>query len=199
MAGRGEAPARWRAPNLRVGAIVALAAAAAFVLWLVLRNDDSGNSSSAKPAANGTTKGGRSILVAATPASLRSLQKAVRHPVYWLGPRKRTTYELTQTPDGKIYVRYLPRGTRIGVRRATFTIVGTYPVPNALRAVRRAAQESGGVALRLPHGGLGVFNRSAPGNVYLAYPHANLQVEVFDPSPRRARKLVVSGAVRPVG
>jgi hypothetical protein len=35
--------------------------------------------------------------------------------------------------------------------------------------------------------------------VYLAYPDSDFQVEVFDPSPARARRLVESGQIKPVG
>ena len=46
--------------------------------------------------------------------------------------------------------------------------------------------------------GLAVYRPSAVTNVYLAYPGVNYQVEVFDPAPERARRLVASGKVTPV-
>ena len=37
-----------------------------------------------------------------------------------------------------------------------------------------------------------------PNSVYLAYPRADVEVEVFDPSAGRAHQLVSSGAIVPV-
>ena len=37
------------------------------------------------------------------------------------------------------------------------------------------------------------------GDVYLAYAESDLQIEVYDPVPGRALRLVRSGAIRPVG
>ena len=184
---------------IRIGAVVALALAIAFVVWLVVRGND--NSSSApKTTTQKTTprKKKRPLLTAATPTKLRLLQRAVGHPVYWAGPKPQVRYELTQTTDGRIYIRYLPKGVPIGDRHATYLIVATYPVKDAYKAVQTAAKESGAVSLHIPRGGLAVYNQSAPTNVYFAYPSSRFQVEVFDPNAGRARQLVRAGAIRPV-
>jgi len=107
-------------------------------------------------------------------------------------------YELTQVTDGRIYIRYLPKGVPIGDRRAAYLIVATYPVQDAYKAVRTAAKESGAVTFHTARGGLAVYNQSAATNVYFAYPGSKFQVEVFDPNPGRARQLVRTGAVRPI-
>jgi hypothetical protein len=65
--------------------------------------------------------------------------------------------------------------------------------------VQRAGREPGATTFRLRGGAIAVVNATAPTNVYFAYPHTNYQVEVFDPNARTARRLVVSGAIRPVG
>ena len=198
----------WRARQgpIRIGAVAALAVAVAFVVWLIVRGND--NSSPARttaatpaaPSAPAKTKptSGRTLLTAATPAKLRALSSRTRHPIYWAGHKPKITYELTRTPDGRIYVRYLPKGIPIGDRRAAYLIVATYPVKDAYKAVRTAAKESGAVTFRIAHGGIAVYNRSAATNVYFAYPGSKYQVEVFDPNPSRARRLVKSGAIRPI-
>ena len=71
-------------------------------------------------------------------------------------------------------------------------------MPNAYKAVRTAAKESGAVTFRTKRGGLAVYNQSAATNVYFAFPGSKYQVEVFDPSPGRARQLVRSGTIRPI-
>ena len=43
-----------------------------------------------------------------------------------------------------------------------------------------------------------IGSRTRPTSVYLAYPGSRVQVEVFDPSAREARRLVASGQVQPV-
>jgi len=194
-------PWRSRQAPIRLGAIVALALAIAFVVWLVVRgNDDSSSTAktSSKPTPGKTTPKTRETIRAATPQSLRALARASGHPIYWAGPQASVKYELTQVTDGRIYIRYLPKGVPIGDRRAAYLIVATYPVQNAYKAVRTAAKESGAVTFRTKRGGLAVYNRSAATNVYYAFPGSKYQVEVFDPKPSRARQLVRSGTIRPI-
>ena len=198
------APARrsGRDTPIRIGAVVALAIAIGFVVWLFVRNDDdSSKTATVGPTPTRTTTAkpaGRTLLTAATPQTLRKLSAASNRPIYWAGARPGTTYELTRTPDGRVYVRYLPKGVKVGSNRANFLIVATYPVPNAYKAVQTAAKEDGAVILRLPRNGIAVYNRNAGTNVYFAYPGTRFQVEVFDPNPRRARQLVTSGKIRPI-
>jgi hypothetical protein len=107
-------------------------------------------------------------------------------------------YELTRTADRKVYVRYLPRSVPIGNRSGEYLLVGTYPLRDAYAAIQRAAKEAGARTFRVPGGGLAVVNASAPRNVYFAYPGGRYQVEVFDPSAQRARRLVSTGSIKPV-
>ena len=189
-----------RQAPIRIGAVVALAIAIAFVVWLVVRGNDK-SSSTAKTSTPARTKPAttpRETVRAASPQSLRALARAAGHPIYWAGPRADVKYELTQVTDGRIYIRYLPKGVPIGDRRAAYLIVATYPVKDAYKAVRTAAKESGAVTFHTKRGGLAVYNQSAATNVYLAYPGSKYQIEVFDPNPSQARQLVRSGTVRPI-
>jgi len=191
-----------RQAPIRIGAVVALAVAIAFVVWLLVRgNDNSSTASKSKtstPTPGKTTPKARETIKAASPRSLRALASASGHPIYWAGAQRNVKYELTQVTDGRIYIRYLPKGVPIGDRRAAYLIVATYPVANAYKAVRTAAKESGAVTFRTKRGGLAVYNQSAATNVYLAFPGSKYQIEVFDPSPSRARQLVRSGTIRPI-
>jgi hypothetical protein len=191
-----------RQAPIRIGAVVALALAIAFVVWLVVRGNDNDNSSStpktsSTPAPAKTTPKAHETVRAASPQSLRALAKASGHPIYWAGPQPKVKYELTQVTDGRIYIRYLPKAVPLRTKHL-YPIVATYPVPNAYKAVRTAAKESGAVTFRTKRGGLAVYNQSAPTNVYLAFPGSKYQVEVFDPNPSRARQLVRSGTIRPI-
>jgi hypothetical protein len=134
---------------------------------------------------------------AITLQQLRALESAVRHPVYWIGPQSRTTYEVARTSDGRIYVRYLPPGAKVGNRRP-YTTVGTYPLRNPLAAVKMIAKQTHGRTLAIARGGVAVVDGKHPTSVYVAYPGSTYQVEVFDPSAARALRLVRSGRVVPV-
>lgn len=198
--GEREPGAKGRDLGIRIGAVIAVAAAVAFVAWLVIRHNDSSNpSAGATSTATSTTQAPKQqSVVAAEVQSLKTLAAFLNRPIYWFGPRARTTYELTQTPDGKIYIRYLPRGVKIGDRSGQYPLVGTYPVQNGYKAVQTAGQQAGAQTFAIPRGGLAVVNDAAPTNVYFAYPGTDQQVEVFDPNPARARRLVATGAVRPI-
>lgn len=133
--------------------------------------------------------------VAVTVAGLERLEGTIGHPIYWAGPKKGYRYELTRRSDGTILVRYLPRGVVPG-GPGDFMIIATYPYPNALAALQRVANGKG---IEVPGGGLALVHEGYAKSVHLAYPGVDYQVEVYDPSPRIARRVAVSGQVRPVG
>lgn len=193
-----EPGAKGRDLGIRIGAVVALAAAVAFVAWLVVRHNDSSTPSAGSTSTSTAPAPSRQVVIGATAQSLRTLAAVGNRSIYWFGPRARTTYELTQTPDGKIYIRYLPPGVKVGDRSGEYPLVGTYPVQNGYKAVQTAGQQTGAQTFAIPGGGLAVVNDAAPTNVYFAYPGQNQQIEVFDPNPTRARRLVATGAVRPI-
>lgn len=135
---------------------------------------------------------------AVSESQLKSLASESSQPIYWAGP-KHGTYELTRTADGRTYIRYLPSADKVGDRTPNYLTVGTYPTKQAFSALRRAAARDGAVSANVDHGGLLVFNNSAPKSVYFSYPKSGYQVEVYDPSPLQARGLVLSGSIKPIG
>jgi len=135
---------------------------------------------------------------AVSESQLKSLASESSQPIYWAGP-KHGTYELTRTTDGRTYIRYLPSADKVGDRTPNYLTVGTYPTKQAFSALSRAAARDGAVSANVDHGGLLVFNNSAPKSVYFSYPKSGYQVEVYDPSPLQARGLVLSGSVKPIG
>jgi hypothetical protein len=171
---------------MRVSAVVVLAVTAGVVAWLLVRGND--NSESARST---SARGASAQELAALPSS-------VHHPAYWAGPRRGITYELTQTRDGRIYVRYLPGGVAVGANKPYLTI-GTYPLTDAIAAVRTVARRGGHPPLSISGGGVAAQDTAHPTSVYLAYPGSDYQVEIFDPSPARALHLALSGKVVPLG
>jgi hypothetical protein len=177
-----------KAPGIRAGALLAVALAAFFVVWFALKGG--GKHGAASPQASNA--------VAASEPDLKKLAGSLDHPIYWAGPAAGATYELTRLADGRIYIRYLASSDEIGDPRPNYLVVGTYPRPHAFRELKRAARQKGAVRRRLAHGGLLYFSSTRPTNVYFGYPDAHYQVEVYDPSGRTARQLVLTGRIRPI-
>jgi hypothetical protein len=121
------------------------------------------------------------------------------HPLYWLGERDGVEYEVTESSAGRFYVRYLDQGVEAGDARADFLTVGTYPSQNGTAALRRAARNRDGAELgRTDDGAVLLVDPSSPSNAHLAYPDADLQIEVFGPVPGEALRLASRGAVQPI-
>jgi hypothetical protein len=178
-------------------AVVFAVGNAALLIWLVLDRDDS------SPREGDITEaavrsGSGSGPVAVSAKGLRTLAAALKQPIYWAGARPGYRYSLRQTPDGQFYVRYLPPGIGVADFGRRLLIVATYPQENAFAELQRKARREGGFTLALPRGGVAYYREQHSTNVYLAYPGSRYQVEVFDPSPQRARRLIVSGRIVPV-
>ena len=175
----------------RVGALVAIAAVLGIGIWYALDSQDNGSSDATVEQEAGTP-------VALSPNGLRTLATAMGQPIYWLGPRADTTYEVMQTSNGRVYVRYLPDGTKVG-DSGTFLTVGTYAVPNAYGVLESGTRESGASAIKVAGGGIGLARARNPSDVYVAYPGSDYQIEVYSPNPKEARGLVESGQLKAVG
>ena len=186
---------------MRVGAVLAVAFAAAFVAWLVLERTDDETSSVAgttAPASTATTPAVTEARPAiASVAELRKAAASSAIPVYWVGARDGTRIELTRAPGGTIIVRYLPPKTRAGAA-APFLTIATYRRPNGYREVLSVSKKPSATTIKLA-GGIAVYSSDDPTNLHLAYPGQPYQIEVFAPQRDLARRLVAAGAVRPVG
>jgi hypothetical protein len=176
---------RWTIGTALVVVAVALAAVfAAFGLFRLLTGNDRLDLDPGAPTA-------------ASASELESY--ASDHgPVYWIGPPQDGTLEVTRTARGT-YVRYLTGGAAVGDKSARYTTVGTYPMRGAYRRIATSARSDGFGSAPLHGGGLAAWNKSAPTSVYLAFPSRPYLVEVYDPSPQRARSLALSGVVQRAG
>jgi hypothetical protein len=174
-----------------VGAVILWMALTGFGVWYF----DMRPSQTQATSTTVTTPPGQGAL-AVSQAGLSTLASLGR-AIFWAGPRDGTTYELTQRPDGRVYLRYLPAGTPVGSPQIFLTIA-SYPVANAYAVTRGVSTQGDAVPVRVPDGGVAFYHKGLPTNIYLAYPGTDYQVEVFDPSPEQARKLVSSGAVKEI-
>ena len=175
----------WRLRGVGVGAAIAVAVVIGLVIWFLVRDSDSS-----------TTGKRRTNASAASVQDLRLLVRKVKHPVYWAGPSKTETYELTRTRGGRIYIRYLPKGTELGDPSPKFTTVGTYPAATAYATLERGSRRKDATVYRFKSGALAVTYSRTPTSVFFAFPNSPYIVEVFDPSPARAQELVKSGKVK---
>jgi hypothetical protein len=135
---------------------------------------------------------------ATSPAELRALAASLRRPVYWLGTERGTTYEVSRGAGGRVFVRYLPRGARVGVRKPYLT-VATYPVEDAFAVTRAASRRRDAVVIPLGADTVAFYSKSRPTNVYVAQQGVDYQVELFDPLPERVHDLVAARRLRSVG
>jgi hypothetical protein len=133
----------------------------------------------------------------ASVSNLRGLASPAR-PVYWIGPPASGRLEVTKTSRNAVYVRYLPDGVELGDRRPRYTTIATYSSANAYAELLGSQRSKGMESEQVPGGGLAVWRSSAGTSVYVAYPRVKYLVEIFDPSPVRARALALS-SLQPVG
>lgn len=168
---------------IRIAAVVGAALALA-----LLAGCGGSDSDSSQPTSSGAAE-----IVSAD--SLRDAASEATKPIYWAGEQDGTELELSRPAKDRTYVRYLTGGAEAGDKRADFLAIGTYAQPNAVASLRRQGKRSGGTIARAPGNATVYYERGNPQSVYLAYPGASVEVEVFDPSFKRALQLVNSGQI----
>jgi hypothetical protein len=192
----GPEKRRRRLTPWRVAGIALLVVALLAVGGVFLARSLGGKSSASSTTTATTTATVNPIgPLVVSPAALAGFAAALGRPIYWAGPASGYTYELTETSTGNVYVRYLPSGVRAGDKRATFRVVGTYPYTGALAALEAVPKAHRD---RLPGGGIIVSTAADPKSVHIAYPGVDYQIEVYDPTPGRAREIALSGRIQPV-
>jgi hypothetical protein len=179
----------------RLGALIAGAIVVALVAWLIFH--DSGGSSSTSSSGESAKPGEPQ---AATAASLQETAAKLGSPIYWAGPQNDSELEVTESEGGeRVYVRYLTGGAEIGDPRPDFLTVGSYAFEDPVKALKRQSKQPGGELSTAPGGATVYVNSGRPQSVYVAYPGVEVEIEVYDPDPKKARDLVSSGQIVPVG
>jgi hypothetical protein len=158
---------------------------AAAILWALLSGEDEGSESSDAAAR----------IVNA--AELAAIADNVDGPIYWVGERAGAEIEYEQVAD-RSYVRYLSGDAEAGDPRPAFLTIATYPLDDPVDALGANARRTGTELQGARGGALVWVNPDRPQSVYLAEPGAEHQVEVYDPLPRRALSVALSGEVVPV-
>ena len=115
-------------------------------------------------------------------SQLESFAGDFAHPIYWVGEKEETEYELTETDNGRIFVRYLPTGGESDAGSDEALTVATYPIQDAAEALESTAREGEGMEIaKSDSGAVVLLDTSSPNNVHMAYPDEDLQIEVFSP------------------
>jgi hypothetical protein len=180
---------------------VAIAVAIGLIVWLVVGRGGSNNStaSSTNNAKPSTAKAGAALQyigpVVESQKQIADYSKKIGQSIYWAGPQKGYTYELTRTADGRAYIRYLPKGAKAGAPGGDYTVVVTYPFNDSYRVLKSVSR---GDWLKVPGGGIAAVASNYPKSVRLSFPGVNYQIEVYTPSPARSIALALSGKVKPV-
>lgn len=183
--------------SMRIGAALTLGILAAAVAWVLV--DRSSSAVNSSPTATAVAAARPAVTpidpIALSSTGLEKLTVSVDQPIYWAGPERGHLYELTRTTQGKVFVRYLPRGVRAGATQTTFLIVATYPFRNAFDALEKLP---GGHRVRVAHGGVAVVDTRHPTSVHVAFPGVDYQIEIYDPVPAHALAVARSAALLPV-
>jgi hypothetical protein len=116
-----------------------------------------------------------------------------RGPIYWAGERDDTHIEATVTPEGGVYVRYLPDTVTAGSDDLYLT-VGTYESVDGYDALAAANADEADVVLAESGAIITTFT-SAPDSTYFAFPKTSFQVEVFSPESGQARSMTETGEI----
>lgn len=172
------------------GAVVAALVTIAIVAFVALGGGEDEDKPAAAPQAVNPP-------APVSAAELASLSESLGRPVYWAGRQRGSKeYELTRQGEERIIIRY-PAVAGGDPAQGTLT-VATYKLADAQAAIRRAARVETATLHKLSRSGLAVSDTAKPTNVYLAFPKEPYQVEVYDPKPGRALKLVLRDRIRPV-
>lgn len=166
--------------------VVGVALVVALIAWRVSGDDEKETPVAAEATAR---------LVSA--AELGDVAAETGHPVYWAGPVRGAVLAIWEDGEGNVQVRYLEDEAQLEEEGGGYLTVGSYPVDDPAGASATLAESPGAVVKRGPGGVRLVATEESPSSVYFASPDNSVQVEVYDPSPRRAFALARSGRVVP--
>ena|GEM_PF-1285598 len=180
----------------RLIVVLFLVALIALVAWVL-----SGNKGGTK-ADNSAAGAGKaaSITLTAIPAKIVSKAELVAatkdygFPIYWKGEMVNTDIELTVLTDGKVFVRYLPKGVAAGAPTTYFT-VATYYDPAGFGKVQNLGAKAGAKYVKYSGGAIAASASESDSNVYLAFEGNPALYNIYSPEPANAWKAIDSGTI----
>lgn len=170
-------------------AVLGLAVLVALIAWLATRDDDG----SSEPAVSDPAA---PRIVSS--AELSEAAEDLGQPIYWVGTVPGTVLELKELGgEGGVQVLYQPEGTEAGEGSPAALTIGSYPLTDPAAALEGFAERPGAIARTSSEGTEVVTSKQSPTSVYLTGEEGEVQVEVYDPSPKRAMSFALSGRVQP--
>lgn len=176
---------------LRIG-IVGLAVVVALIAWVATNGGGDGGESA--PAVGG---GVEAEIVSV--GELEEFAASAAHAVYWAGTIPGKEIELSESGSGNVQLRYLDDGTEAGGGGAGVLTIGSYPIADPAGALKGFAERKGAIVRHSPDGREVVASAEKTSSVYFTGEDGSVQVEVYDPSAKRAMSLALSNRVQPVG
>lgn len=119
--------------------------------------------------------------VALTEAQLRDLVIKNKLTAYWAGPEDGALYSLIANQNGQVFVRYLPNGKGLNDTAAKYRVIATYPQADAYGVTQAAGNQANAISFVNADGAQVFYSKSYSANVYMAFPAAPFEVEIFDP------------------
>lgn len=183
----GTPPTRqpWTGNRNAVVAVVALVAIVAIGLALFF-------------VLHGGSKKAKSAVIAVGPLGLKTVGglklQALKYNThfYWAGPQRGIRYSFQRNTNNWIYIRYLPKGVSVKDFKTPVLTVTTYQGAGVYASLKKRPHLPG------PGGSVVWIDPKHRTSVYLAWKNKNVEVEVFDPSPRLAKLIALSGKVKPI-
>ncbi len=174
----------WTGNRNAVVAVVALVAiiAIGLVLFFVLHKSKTGTKSVL----------GVGPLAFKTVGGLKAQALKYNAHFYWAGPQPGVRYGFQRTTTDNIFVRYLPKGVSVNDKSTGVLTISTYPL-GAYASLKKKATATAG-----PNGSIIWIDPKARTSVYMAWKNKNVEVEVYDPSPRLAKLIAHSGKIKPI-
>lgn len=147
-----------------------------------------------------TISGQLSGRVALTESELVRLVSENNLVAYWSGPQTGALYSLVANTSGQVFIRYLPNGAGLDDTAANYRVVATYPQADAFAITQAAGNQPNAISFVNPDGAQVFFSKDFPSNIYMAYPDAPFEIEIFDPGSGTALNLATTArAIRKVG
>jgi hypothetical protein len=74
-------------------------------------------------------------------------------------------------------------------------VIATYPQPDAFAVTQAAGNQPNAISFVNPDGAQVFFSKDFPSNIYMAYPDAPYEIEIYDPGSGTALNLATTARV----
>jgi hypothetical protein len=189
-------------PRNRLIVVLALVAVIGLVAWVL--SGGSGKDKVATPSAASSQSTNApapaTVALTAVPASIVSKEQLIAATkdlgfvTYWNGEMDGTSLELTVLPEGKVFVRYLPKDVAAGATEPYFT-VATYYDPAALAKVENVGATAGSKFVRYGGGAVAGSASESDSNIYFAFDGNPALYNIYSPDPKDAWNALESGTI----